>query len=258
MGAIVELENVSVVYRADAPPAVNDATLRIAAGEFVALVGSSGSGKTSLLKTINRLVEPGAGKVRVEGRDAASMPAPELRRRIGYVFQGIGLFPHLNVRENISITPTLLGWPKERMLSRAAELMRLVALPEDFLERAPSELSGGQRQRVAVARALAAEPRIVIMDEPFGALDPVTRDALGAAYRALHDKLGLTTLMVTHDAQEAALLADRIVVLEKGAIVADGAPADLVSEAGAAGDMFAVARRQAERMAALAGHGRAP
>ncbi|MDE2361429.1 MAG: ATP-binding cassette domain-containing protein [Hyphomicrobiales bacterium] len=257
MDAIVELEEVSVIYGPGARPAVDRATLSVARGEFVALVGFSGSGKTSLLKTVNRLVEPASGRVRVEGGDVTSLPAHELRRRIGYVFQGVGLFPHMSVRDNICITPALLGWPKDAMRARAADLMDLVALPQAYLDRAPHELSGGERQRVAIARALAAEPKIVIMDEPFGALDPVTRDALGSAYRALHDRLGLTTLMVTHDAQEAALLAGRIVVMDQASIVADGAPATLIARSAAQG-MFAVARRQAERMAALTQTGPAP
>jgi osmoprotectant transport system ATP-binding protein len=250
MGARIDIDGVSVVYRGMTRPAVQDASLRIGAGEFVAFVGASGSGKTSLLKTINRLVEPGAGCVRIDGRDVALRPAHDLRRTIGYVFQGVGLFPHMSVRENIGITAALLRWSARKIARRVEETLDLVALPRDCLDRAPAALSGGERQRVAIARALCVEPPILVMDEPFGALDPVTRDALGAACRALHDDLDLTTLMVTHDVQEAALLADRIVVLRDGRIVADGAPRDLV-EAPEAADLFEVPRRQAERMAAL-------
>jgi osmoprotectant transport system ATP-binding protein len=152
-----------------------------------------------------------------------------LRRRIGYVFQEVGLFPHLTVAENIGVTPRLLGWDKARIKARVDELLDLVALPAEVAQRPPAALSGGQRQRVGVARALAAEPRLMLMDEPFGALDPVTRDALGADYRALHGRLGLTTVMVTHDMAEAVLMADRIVVLKAGRIVADGAPAELLA-----------------------------
>lgn len=228
-------------------------SLTIPAGAFVALVGPSGSGKTSLLKTINRLIEPTGGSISIDGEDAASLAAYELRRRIGYVFQGVGLFPHMSVRENIAITPSLLGWPREKIAARVDAAFDLVALPRDYLDRAPSALSGGERQRVAVARALAAGPRMIIMDEPFGALDPVTRDALGQAYRKLHDRMGLTTIMVTHDVQEAALLADRIVVLRDGAIVADDTPRAMLSGAHPeVAEMFDTPRRQARAIADLA------
>src|SRR5207302_8619657 len=158
-----------------------------------------------------------------------------LRRKIGYVFQEIGLFPHLSVAENIAVTPKLLGWDRKRIDARVANLLGLVDLPLEVAARAPAELSGGQRQRVGVARALAAEPKLMLMDEPFGALDPLTRDALGTDYRSLHDRLSLTTVMVTHDMAEAVLLADRIVVLREGRIVADGRPADLLASTTDAG-----------------------
>ena len=166
--------------------------LAIPAGQFVAVVGSSGSGKTTLVKMINRLIEPDAGDVRVGGEAISGQAVAEFRRRIGYVFQGIGLFPHLTVAENIALVPSLLGWPKAKMAGRTAELLALVDLPEDYAARFPDALSGGQRQRVGVARALAAGPKIMLMDEPFGALDPVTRDSLGhrlsqAARRARPD-----------------------------------------------------------------------
>jgi osmoprotectant transport system ATP-binding protein len=225
---LIELSGVSKRYGALA--ALDGVDLAVAAGEFVALVGGSGSGKTTLLKTVNGLIRPDAGRVSVAGEDVAGAEPHVLRRRIGYVFQEVGLFPHLTVAENIAITPKLLGWDKVRMAARVAELLELVALPPAVAERAPAALSGGQRQRVGVARALAAEPRLMLMDEPFGALDPVTRDALGADYRALHERLGLTTLMVTHDMAEAVLLADRIVVLAHGRILADGAPAELLAK----------------------------
>jgi osmoprotectant transport system ATP-binding protein len=181
------------------------------------------------------------------------VPAPELRRRIGYVFQGIGLFPHMDVAENVAIVPRLLGAPEEERRARVAELLELVALPPDFAARFPSELSGGQAQRVGLARALAARPSLMLMDEPFGALDPVTRDELGRAYRALHDDLGLTTILVTHDMAEALLLADRIVVLVEGRIRADAAPAELIAghDDAAVRALLDVPRRQAERLAAL-------
>jgi len=227
-------------------------SLVVEAGQFTALVGGSGSGKTTLLKTINRLVAPDAGTIKVRGEDVSSLEPPVLRRRIGYVFQEVGLFPHLSVGENIAITPKLLGWDKPRIAARIAALLELVALPQEVAGRAPAALSGGQRQRVGVARALAAEPSLMLMDEPFGALDPLTRDALGADYREVHDRLGLTTLMVTHDMTEAVLLADRIVVLRDGKIVADGTAAELLS---ASADpevraLLEAPRRQAERLRA--------
>ncbi len=184
------------------------------------------------------------------GEDATDLVPHLLRRRIGYVFQEVGLFPHLTVAENIVITPKLLGWDAVRMSQRVTELLALVALPDEVAGRSPSELSGGQRQRVGVARALAAEPTLMLMDEPFGALDPITRDSLGVDYRALHDRLGLTTIMVTHDIAEAVLLADRIVVLAGGRILADGVPARLLATE-TDPDVLALLeapRRQAERL----------
>ncbi len=238
----------------DGPPALDGVSLAIRAREFLAIVGPSGSGKTTLLRLINRLTDPSAGVVRVNGEDVQAVDAVALRRRIGYVFQGIGLFPHMTVAENIAITPKLLGWDDARMASRVDELIRLVRLDGDkHRDRFPNELSGGEGQRVGVARALAAEPKIMLMDEPFGALDPLTRDALGEDYRRLHGELGLTTVMVTHDMLEAVLLADRIVVLRDGHIVADGTPDRLLN--GAQNDyvreLMAAPRRQAERLRAL-------
>jgi osmoprotectant transport system ATP-binding protein len=250
MTAAIELLGVGKRYGAVA--ALADVSLLVEAGQFTALVGGSGSGKTTLLKTINRLVTPDAGTIKVRGEDVSGLEPPVLRRRIGYVFQEVGLFPHLSVGENIAITPKLLGWDKPRIAARIAALLELVALPQEVATRTPAALSGGQRQRVGVARALAAEPSLMLMDEPFGALDPLTRDALGADYRELHDRLGLTTLMVTHDMTEAVLLADRIVVLRDGKIVADGTAADLLS-ASADPDVRALLeapRRQAERLRA--------
>jgi osmoprotectant transport system ATP-binding protein len=233
--------------------AVRALDLDVPAGQFVAIVGESGSGKTTTLKMINRLLEPDAGEIVIRGQRVRDLPGHELRRHIGYVFQRIGLFPHLTVAENIGITPRLLRWPGARIAARIAELLELVALPREFAPRYPAELSGGQRQRVGVARALAAEPAIMLMDEPFGALDPVTRAALGAEYRKLHDAMRLTTLMVTHDVLEALLLADRIVVLRAGEIAADGTPRELLSERGDAAvrELLDTPRRQASRIAAL-------
>jgi osmoprotectant transport system ATP-binding protein len=233
--------------------ALDGVDLAVSAGSFVALVGASGSGKTTLLKTINRLVVPDAGTIRIDGVDAAGEAAPALRRRIGYVFQHIGLFPHLSVGENIWMVPRLARAPLSGRATRVAELLRMVGLPEDMATRLPPALSGGQAQRVGFARALAARPQIVLMDEPFGALDPITRDELGRAYRALHDAQALTTLMVTHDMAEALLLADRIVVLDAGRIRADGTPAALMAghEDPLVRHLVDVPRRQAERLAAI-------
>ncbi|MET3528282.1 ABC transporter ATP-binding protein [Phenylobacterium koreense] len=246
--AAIELSRIEKRYGERAALAGVD--LAIAPGQFVALVGSSGSGKTTLLKTINGLIAPDSGRVRIDGEDVGLRPAHELRRRIGYVFQEVGLFPHLSIAENIAVTPRLLGWDKARIAARVSELLELVALPAEVSGRSPAALSGGQRQRVGVARALAAEPKIMLMDEPFGALDPLTRDALGSDYRALHERLGLTTVMVTHDMAEAVLLADRVLVIEAGAIIADGAPDALIkdTENPQVRALLEAPRRQAERL----------
>jgi osmoprotectant transport system ATP-binding protein len=223
----------------------------IAYGSFVALVGASGSGKSTLLKTVNTLVEPTGGRVLFGGEDVTQLKPARLRRRVGYVFQGIGLFPHFSVAENIAIGPRLAGekLPPERI----AELLALVELDPAYATRMPDELSGGQRQRVGVARALAGGPELLIMDEPFGALDPVTRDALGRKVRELHETLGLTTVMVTHDMAEALLLADRVLVMDKGALVADESPRALLAGEGGpvAQRLASVPREQAERLAAM-------
>jgi len=252
---VIALERVRKTFDGGRSVAVHDVSLSIEAGAFVAVVGGSGSGKTTTLKMINRLIEPDSGDVRVEGQAASSLAPHALRRRIGYVFQGVGLFPHMSVGENIGVTPRLLGWPAADIAARVTELLDLMELPRAFAERAPAALSGGQRQRVGVARALAARPAIMLMDEPFGALDPVTRDSLGAAYRALHERLGLTTLMVTHDVQEAVLLADRIVVMRQGRIVADGTAHALLKDEADPGvrELMDMPRRQAERVSRLLG-----
>ena len=230
--------------------AVDGVSLEIARGSFVALVGTSGSGKSTLLKTLNRLVEPSEGRVTIDGADVAAEPAPELRRRIGYVFQNIGLFPHMTIAENIAIGLRIAGRTDE---AKVGELLDLVDLPRDIASRMPDALSGGQRQRVGIARALAPGAKLLLLDEAFGALDPVTRDALGTRIRELHDRLGLTTILVTHDMAEALLLADRVLVMKAGRIVADATPADLV--AGKGGDdaqaLVQVPRAQAERLQAL-------
>ncbi|MHA6718072.1 ATP-binding cassette domain-containing protein [Sphingomonas sp. RS6] len=230
---------------------VDGVSLTIDGGSFVALVGTSGSGKSTLLKMVNRLVEPSEGRVLIDGVPVDAEPSHLLRRRIGYVFQNVGLFPHLTVGENIAIGLRLAG-VRDRA-ERVAELLRLVDLPEDMAARMPDALSGGQRQRIGVARALATRPRLLLMDEPFGALDPVTRDTLGRAIRHLHETMGLTTILVTHDMAEALLLADRILVMADGRIAGDASPRDLLAgKGGAAADaLVAVPREQAHRLAAL-------
>jgi osmoprotectant transport system ATP-binding protein len=233
--------------------AVNDVSLDVAAGELLAIVGGSGSGKTTLLRLANRLIEADSGSITIDGEDVRTVDPIPLRRRIGYVFQSGGLFPHMSVADNIGITPRLLGLSAAEIASRVDELLDLVRLDRhQHRDRLPHELSGGQRQRVGVARALAARPRIVLMDEPFGALDPLTRDALGDDFRDLHRKLGLTTVMITHDMTEAILLADRVAVMRAGTLLAQGTPAELsTSDDPYVGELLRTPRRQAERLNVL-------
>jgi osmoprotectant transport system ATP-binding protein len=249
-GPDVRFEGVSKNYGAAAVAGV-DCT--IAAGSFVALVGGSGAGKSTLLRMVNRLVEPDAGHVLIGGRDVSEGPAPLLRRRIGYVFQSIGLMPHMSVAENIALVPRIAGGPAPDV----AALLEMVDLPGSYATRAPAALSGGERQRVGVARALATGAKLMLLDEPFGALDPVTRDAIGRRYRDLHERLGLTSIMVTHDMAEALLMADRILVMAKGRIVGDATPAGMLAgKAGAEADaLVAVPAGQAERIETLRQHG---
>ncbi|HVP83916.1 MAG TPA: ATP-binding cassette domain-containing protein [Rhizomicrobium sp.] len=250
----IAFRNVDKTYDGGRTFAVREVSLEIPAGEFLAVVGTSGSGKTTLLKTINRLVDPSAGSIEVQGQDVQTLNPFQLRRRIGYVFQGIGLFPHLTVAENIAVTPRLVGWQKSDIEKRIDELLDLVQLPREARGRMPSTLSGGQRQRVGVARALAARPNIVLMDEPFGALDPITRDSLAREYRAVHQSLALTTVMITHDMLEAVLLADRIAVMREGEIVEVGTPRDLLNDPKNeyVRELIDVPRRQASEVERLA------
>lgn len=208
--------------------AVDDVSFRVAPGELLILLGGSGCGKTTTLKMINRLIEPSAGRILLEGVDVRESPPHELRRRIGYVFQRIGLFPHLNVADNIGITLSLLGQDAHRIKLRTDELLELVNLEPALLARRPAELSGGQQQRVAVARALAAAPRVMLLDEPFGALDPLTRDRLQRSLLEIKQRLSLTAIFVTHDMVEALLLGDRIAVMQNGRIVQLGTPKELL------------------------------
>ena len=207
---------------------LHDVSLSIDAGETLALVGRSGSGKTTLLRLVNRLLDPDRGQVHVDGRDTREWDAIALRRRTGYVIQDVGLFPHLTVADNIALVPRLLEWPEPRVQARVDELLAIVGLePAEFRRRWPDQLSGGQRQRVGLARALAADPPVVLMDEPFGALDAITKRELHAEFRRVQRSLHRTVLIVTHDMAEAAVLADRIVVLDDGRVIAADTPAQL-------------------------------
>ncbi|MGH9039356.1 MAG: ABC transporter ATP-binding protein, partial [Acidimicrobiia bacterium] len=217
---MIVLEAVTKIY-GTGPPAVAGLSLEIAAGETCVLVGPSGSGKTTTLKMINRLVEPTSGRVLVDGRDVAAVDAVELRRGMGYVIQQVGLFPHLSVGDNVGTVPRLLGWDRGRVGRRVDELLELVGLdPAVYSQRRPDQLSGGQRQRVGVARALAADPPVLLMDEPFGAVDPVTRRRLQDEFIALQATLRKTVVLVTHDIDEAVRLGDRLAVLAEGGTLA--------------------------------------
>ena len=248
---LIALDRIGKSFDGGRTFAVRGVDLAVPRGTFLALVGGSGAGKSTLLKTINRLVEPDEGQARLEGRPVGARPAAELRRGIGYVFQGVGLFPHMTVAENIAVTPRLLDWAKADIAARVGELLALVDLPQAFAARFPAALSGGQQQRVGIARALAARAPLMLMDEPFGALDPLTRADLADAYRALHERLGLTTVMVTHDLQEAVLMADRIAVMKDGRLLAEGEPAALLaSDDPHVRALMSAPRRLAERVAA--------
>ena len=213
------LRLVDLVKRYGDSVVVDGVSLTIAPGERVVLLGGSGSGKTTTLKMVNRLLEPDAGRVEIDGTDAATVAPHELRRRIGYCFQQVGLLPHLTIGENVGITPRLLGWDRDRIAARVDELLTMIELdPAAFRDRRPASLSGGQQQRVGVARALAAGPKIVLLDEPFGALDPLTRDRLQQSFLAIARQLALTVVFVTHDVLEALCVADRIAVMRAGRI----------------------------------------
>lgn len=252
---MLSLEQVRKSYDGGQSHAVDGVGFAADAGELVVLVGESGCGKTTLLKMINRLVEPTSGTIRIDGRDVSSVDPVELRRSIGYVIQGVGLFPHLSVAENVAVVPSLLGWDAGRARDRVDALLTLVHLdPAVYRDRMPRELSGGQMQRVGFARALAAQPPIVLLDEPFGALDPITRDRLRAEFQEIQRQVGFAAVLVTHDMSEALLMADRIVVLQRGRVLQIDAPNELLARP--ADDIVVqlldVARRQAVRLAALA------
>jgi osmoprotectant transport system ATP-binding protein len=224
----VEFEHVTKRYDAgakDTPGAVNDLSLTVPAGKICVLVGPSGCGKTTSLKMVNRLIEPTAGRILIDGQDAAQRDVIELRRSIGYVIQQVGLFPHQTIAENVATVTRLLGWSKDRQRQRADELLRLVGLdPQQYRNRYPSQLSGGERQRVGVARALAADPPIMLMDEPFGAVDPIVRERLQNEFLRLQEELAKTILFVTHDIDEAIKMGDLVAVMQTGGTLAQFAP----------------------------------
>lgn len=251
---MIRLSNVTKQYP-DGTVAVREANLEIKHGELLVLLGESGCGKTTLLKMINRLIELSSGTIEVEGEDVTSVDPVQLRRRIGYVFQGIGLFPHMTVQENIATVPQLLGWDDSRIHDRTRELLEMVNLdPEAHPPRLPKELSGGQRQRVGLARALAAKPKIMLMDEPFGAIDPINRDVLQDEFLKIQRNLSLTTVMVTHDMTEALLMADRIAAMQKGRILQVATPHDLLTSPSGeyVQGLMATPKKQADRLEELA------
>jgi osmoprotectant transport system ATP-binding protein len=227
-GAGIRFDRVSKTYGGKV--VVDDVTFEVPAGACVVIVGPSGCGKTTLLKTVNRLIEPTSGRVYVDGRDVSTLDPSLLRRGIGYVIQQVGLFPHMTVDANVGVVPSLAGWPRERIEARIREMLELVGLdPAVFGRRFPAQLSGGQQQRVGLARALAADPDILLMDEPFGALDAIERSRLQGELAALQARLHKTILFVTHDVDEALRLADRIVVMRDGRVVQDDPPLRLLA-----------------------------
>lgn len=224
---MIEIEHLSKRFSGEL--AVEDVSLDVADGEIAAIVGTSGSGKTTLLRMINRLIEPDGGRVLIDGRDTREGPPYALRRQIGYVIQGNGLFPHRTVGENIGTVPRLLGWDKARIDARVDELMELMQLdPATYRDRLPAALSGGQQQRVGVARALAASPKVLLMDEPFGALDPIIRAKAQTDLHAIQRRLGTTIVLVTHDMNEAIALGDRIAVMDQGHLLQYARPDEIV------------------------------
>lgn len=229
MNRLLEFKNVSKIYKGG-KKAVDDVNLNFEKGEFIAFIGTSGSGKTTMMRMINRMIEPTSGQILINGEDIAKTDPVELRRKIGYVIQQIGLMPHMTIRENIVLVPKLLKWPEDKRKEIADRLIKLVDLPNDFLERYPSELSGGQQQRIGVVRALAADQDIILMDEPFGALDPITREALQDLVKQLQQEMGRTIIFVTHDMDEALKLADRIVIMREGRVVQFDTPDNILRE----------------------------
>ena len=225
---MIEFKHVSKIYNEDFY-AVKDINLTFKDGEFICFIGTSGSGKTTSMRMINRMEEPSEGEILIDGENIMDKDAVQLRRKIGYVIQQIGLMPHMTIYENVTIVPKLLKWSEEKKKERAEKLLQRVDLPLDYLERYPQELSGGQQQRIGVIRALAADQDIILMDEPFGALDPITRDALQELVKLLQTEMGRTVIFVTHDMDEALKLADRIVIMQKGQVVQFDTPDNILA-----------------------------
>ncbi|MBL4580341.1 MAG: ATP-binding cassette domain-containing protein [Gammaproteobacteria bacterium] len=251
---MIELKNVQKSYDGGKTLAVADTSLTIERGEFLGLIGASGCGKTTTLKMINRLEEPTSGEILVNGRNVLDQNPEQLRRNIGYVFQGIGLFPHRTVAENVEAVPRLLQWSAKDVRARCVECMAMVGLPfDEYGDRSPLQLSGGQQQRIGVARALAARPEVVLMDEPFGALDPITRSELQEEFKSIQQDMGLTVVMVTHDMTEALLLADRIAVMREGVVLQIGTPRELLNNPSHdyVRDIVAMPRQRAQRLEEL-------
>jgi osmoprotectant transport system ATP-binding protein len=228
---MITVENLSKVYgAAGSTPAVNDVSFSVASGEICVLIGPSGCGKTTTLRMINRLVTPTAGRVLIDGRDTNAVNTVDLRRSIGYVIQQIGLFPNMTIEQNISVVPSLLGWDAARMRARATELLSMVGLePGSFLGRFPNQLSGGQQQRVGVCRALAADPPLLLMDEPFGAIDPISRESIQDEFLQMQKKLCKTVLLVSHDIDEAVKLGDKIAIFRGGQVEQFGTPEEVLT-----------------------------
>lgn len=230
---MISLDKVGKSWDAGKTFSVRNVSLNVGLGEVLALLGGSGCGKSTTVKMVNRLIEPTEGRIEVDGEDVTAIDPVQLRRRIGYVFQGVGLFPHMTVADNVAIVPKLLGWRRERFQEKAEQLLDMVHLPAaEYAGRLPAQLSGGQRQRVGFARALAAEPKVMLLDEPFGALDAVTRDSLQTEFKGIQRQLGLTAVIVTHDMAEAMLLADRIAIMNEGEILRVGTAAELLANPG--------------------------
>lgn len=251
---MIRLENVCKSYDGGASFAVREVSLRIERGELMVILGESGSGKTTALKMINRLIDITSGDIFVRDQNVRQVNPVTLRRGIGYVFQRIGLFPHMTVGANVAVVPRLLGWSDDETAKRVDELLGLMGLsPATYRARLPRQLSGGQQQRIGFARALAAKPGVMLMDEPFGALDPLTRVELQNEYRRIHNDLGLTTVMVTHDIMEALMLADRIAVMRQGRVLQVGTPHELLTDPRHeyVSDMMATPRTQADHLREL-------
>ncbi len=227
----IEFERVSLRFPHSLRPAVDECSFAVESGQFVVILGPSGCGKTTLLKMVNRLVDPTQGHIRLEGKDIRQFPITALRQRIGYVIQQSGLFPHMTVAQNVSVVPRLLGWAKERIRERVDDLLSLVNLPpQEYRHRYPTQLSGGQQQRVGLARALAGDPGLLLMDEPFGAIDAITRSKLQEEILRLQRQLKKTILFVSHDVEEALRLADRILIMQKGQVVQFDTPFRLLTQ----------------------------